>query len=311
MCIRDSHLVDKYFQLSNLIIVLDSTDQKILQYETSGNELWLAPQWIEPTADGGILVAANKGEEKHFENSRFGVVLMQPAVYKLNYDSAENKLSKAWEKVFGNEEETANYLHRINKIIPITPEKKEFIAIGQQATGAFIGKGFMVKFTEDGDSLWRREYEFLTEDHREHMVNDIIPAPDSGYYLCGLISDFSRDTTNLNPPYHRGWLMKVDEYGCLIPGCEQTSTTDEIEEKISVNIYPNPAHEFLNFQIQETQKNLKCRILDNQGRVVEDLKGVNGGTTYFTPVYDLANGIYYLQIFEENSLLHSAKFVKQ
>lgn len=296
------------YEYSNIIMVFDSTDKKIFEYETPDDELWYSPRWIETTSDDGILVAANKCEEVNFGSPDISALYMQPAVYKLKFFPTINRYYKVWEQTF--ESGSAHIFHGLNKILPVSPDKKEFVAIGQHRTEPYVLKGFMVKFTEDGDSLWRRDYEYLTEGKREHHINDIIPAKDGGFYLCGLVSD-NQDT--LASPFRRGWLMKVDEHGCLIPGCEQTSATEDFKEEVSVLLYPNPTTEFLNFQIQNLnpQKKLTCRILDNQGKVVKNLKEVNGGTTYFTPVHDLANGIYFLQIFEGNSLLHSAKFLKQ
>jgi len=242
---------------------------------------------------------------------------MQPAIYKLSESPINGNLVRDWKHVFGNGWQTGWPDHRFNKIISINENQHEFIAIGQQRnvvvdieTDPQIQRGFMVKFTDDGDSLWTREYEYLTEGWRQHQLNDIIEAPDGGYYLCGMINDY-RDTFGLEPPYHRGWLMKVDKHGCLIPGCEQISSIKERSKIIDIKLYPNPADDFINFQVVGFSPNLNfnCRIVDLQGKILKTFNRLNSNVTYFYPIDDLPNGVYILQILNKNGIVASEKII--
>lgn len=306
---------DRGFVIQNIITVFDSTDQKVTEYQTPGNELWESPESILVTDDGGILVTSKTGRE--ILDGRFGLLLLDPTVYKLKEDSTTNQLVRDWTLTFSNGwEHDAGFLKRISKIIP-TENKKEFLAIGSRFINP-IGlenpdeaiKSFMVKFTDDGDSLWTREYEYLTDGSRFHELNDIIAAPDGGYYLCGLISDF-RDSISAEAPYRRGWLMKVDEHGCLIPGCEKTSSISEQSDIVELKLYPNPADDFINFQVVGFSKksNFNCRIVDLQGRTLKTFDQLSSNITYFYPIKDLSNGIYILQILDTNGIVASKKLV--
>lgn len=69
------------------------------------------------------------------------------------------------------------------------------------------------------------------------------------------------------------WLLKLDEHGCLIPGCHLADATVEaIAPEIKFAIYPNPASGYLNFQLRTARpvREATFRILDAGGRTVKE-----------------------------------------
>lgn len=163
---------------------------------------------------------------------------------------------------------------------------------------------------EKNDTLNPRQFSFVDLSYYE---------PSSWYWaINGML--ISRDT---NPTYtfdQSGTFeicLEVSNANGVDQMCKNltigVSTSENIQQTEFVNIYPNPAHEFLNVQIQnfKSQKDLSIRILDGLGREVSNSKVVIEDTTYSIPINGLPKGFYYLQIFEENALLHSAKFIKQ
>ncbi len=310
----NQNTADRGFVIQNIITVFDSSDQKVTEYQTPATELWESPESILVTDDGEILITSKTGRE--ILDGRFGLLLLDPTVYKLKEDSITNQLVRDWTLTFSNGWEYDAFQKRITKIIS-TKNKKEFLGIGARYNSLLdpekdenVIKSFMVKFTDDGDSLWTREYEYLTDGGRHHELNDIIAAPDGGYYLCGLISDF-RDSISAKAPYRRGWLMKVDEHGCLIPGCEKISSISEQSEIIDIKLYPNPADDFINFQVTgfPRNSNFSCRIVDLQGRILKTFNQLNSDVTYFYAIDDLSNGVYILQISNENGIVASKQIV--
>ncbi|HEB62012.1 MAG TPA: hypothetical protein ENI82_02565, partial [Bacteroidetes bacterium] len=90
--------------------------------------------------------------------------------------------------------------------------------------------GILQKINENGDSIWLRSYSVVTDTNLwfvNHIMKSVIHSPDGGYLLYGEIEHGPRpgiDTANQYP----GWLLKVDKYGCLIPGCQDTTDTTSI-----------------------------------------------------------------------------------
>ncbi|MDV7398468.1 hypothetical protein RZS08_44090, partial [Arthrospira platensis SPKY1] len=95
--------------------------------------------------------------------------------------------------------------------------------------GSFLAAGYMpqrnapmtpsfhnsilIKISSEGDLLWQRHYRYLEARRSFHRIRSLAAAPDGGFVMAGEV----RDT--FNAPFQQGWLLKVDEHGCLVPGC--------------------------------------------------------------------------------------------
>jgi hypothetical protein len=163
----------------------------------------------------------------------------------------------------------------------------------------------MVKVSNHGDSLWARYYTFLDGVDRSPEPVDFKATPDGGYIVCG-------QTENGNDDW--GWLMKLDSFGCLIPGCNANdgpNATGEERAALKLAIYPNPASDFLNFELRTARQltGASFRIIDVEGRVIKELKGGSQHETFIVPVRDWADGVYWLQYMEEGEVRASEKFI--
>jgi hypothetical protein len=108
--------------------------------------------------------------------------------------------------------------------------------------------------------------------------------------------------------------MKVDSLGCLIPGCHLTDATEETGQAVPrLAIYPNPASDFLNFQLRGIPfiKDATFRVVNLAGKVVEEIGVVNAQATVTIPVGAWPGGAYFLQCLENDAVICSEKFVKQ
>ncbi|MCQ2266008.1 MAG: T9SS type A sorting domain-containing protein, partial [Bacteroidales bacterium] len=66
-----------------------------------------------------------------------------------------------------------------------------------------------------------------------------------------------------------------------------------------INIYPNPATNFLNIDLStENAQNITLNICDMSGKIIyTDILNHNGGTQNFkVPVSELASGMYFLHL---------------
>jgi len=90
------------------------------------------------------------------------------------------------------------------------------------------------------------------------------------------------------------WLLKVDSLGCPYPNC--VTGIDEEEKKVLADVYPNPASEILNIELQEN-KHYNLTLTDLQGKVVfVSLLDYARSDKFAIDVSGFANGVYFLSL---------------
>lgn len=137
--------------------------------------------------------------------------------------------------------------------------------IGDTITGGINSYyGVLAAFNVQGDSLWLRKYRYLNTSYNTHTFKDIALADDGGFILCGSGIE-GTSPPQLPGPAQRGCLVKVDQYGCLAPGC-QLSTTNIVDGKeFNVSLSPNPASTTVTLNIQSLVcKKYNISIIDQQ-----------------------------------------------
>lgn len=164
------------------------------------------------------------------------------------------------------------------------------------------------KISPEGDSLWARQYIGIDNNNNRQNFYDLKETTDGGYILCGESRSPAASSVS-----QQGWLLKIDEHGCLIPGCQTTNTTQEPQSIIQLAIYPNPTIDYLNFYLKTLRqaKSSGFRIIDAQGRQFESFNHLFPEATYVLEVWDWPTGTYYLQYLENGQVLHTEKFIKQ
>ena len=102
-------------------------------------------------------------------------------------------------------------------------------------------------------------------DTYEERFNNISQAPDGGFYLTGY-SWIEGDNSS------KGWIVKTDSFGCVVPGCEKVVSTKDItsgKEKAYV-FFPNPVHDHFFFlsRVEESEKHY-LMITNLQGQLMQ------------------------------------------
>jgi len=172
--------------------------------------------------------------------------------------------------------------------------------------------GILQKVDKYCDSIWMRSYSYVRDtslDFVEHELHDVEHSPDGGYILYGMITHGPRpgiDTANQFP----GWLLKVDRYGCLVPGCQDTTdTTGVLDISIGrdIKLYPNPANDKL-YIYQNRGGGVTYTISDIHGKKLRVWRGHRAGHTYILDVSKFLPGVYILTV-EKSEGIASKKFV--
>ncbi|MBK9107173.1 MAG: T9SS type A sorting domain-containing protein [Saprospiraceae bacterium] len=154
--------------------------------------------------------------------------------------------------------------------------------------------GWICKFTPTGDSLWSR---VISKTERTEQFFNISKASDGGFYLTGLSKIDSINTS-------KSWIVKVDSFGCLVPGCQNVVNTNDISKRkvAAFKFFPNPAREVFYFLSRITEsKNYQIKVIDLQGREVFKYSfQPDSGKQYVVEIPDqLSSEIYTLCVLNE------------
>ncbi|MFN0030740.1 MAG: T9SS type A sorting domain-containing protein [Flavobacteriales bacterium] len=182
----------------------------------------------------------------------------------------------------------------------------------------------IVKFERNtGDIVWERKYRFLEIYRDQHTLVDMKATPDGGVIFCGE----ARDAYHIyDPPYQQGWLVKLDECGCLVPGCDTlcqyvcnvpTDTTDSSFFPVFTShfiIGPNPASDFINIYYGPSPtlpqgKGVAFDIHDVQGKLVYSFVPTTTETTYMMSTEILAAGMYVISLRNGDEVVEQRKVV--
>ncbi|WP_156039975.1 hypothetical protein, partial [Aureispira sp. CCB-QB1] len=220
---------------------IDSLGNTIWTYQSPNNQQIHGVNDLILSKDGGLVVASAWGYEQLNSTGTFANFLHDGYIYKL--DSAQNFL---WGTRFL---ESVNDRASFQKIIEL--EDSSLVAFGvhnrwHSNLGGFIQHGRIVKLSPQGDSIWSRDYEYLSTANARHTVYDAERTPDGGFLVCGEANGV--DTIPSNPIiFQQGWLIKLDEQGCLVPDCHTTTGVLPLEQggAISLLLYPNPTTDYL------------------------------------------------------------------
>jgi len=178
--------------------------------------------------------------------------------------------------------------------------------------GSYNTNGWLVKVDDEGTVIWDRKYHFINSPEDKHTLNDLKATSDGGYIFCGESTDQSSENLYTEGPSQQGWLVKVDEYGCLVEGCQLSDNITVLEKEGDVEYFkagPIPAGQFLNiYQSHSTKPNAIYQLIDMNGRVLEKFPAMPKGTTMMLEVGTYSSGSYLLVLKEEGEVMQSLRF---
>lgn len=289
----------------------------IFQVDSLGNLEW---EWLSPVSDGlrdaandmlllddgSLIVASGVGHE--IQHASVNEVLFDRYVFKLN---PQREIE--WELTFPDTEPT--YWTSTTNLVELS-NGSGYVMAGVSHNPDWLPPytepvyGWLAKISPDGDSVWARRYAFPYSSPLLHQLYDMKETPDGGLILCGQAHDLA-DTALYYP--QQGWLLKLDEHGCLVPGCHLTDATSEGQaHKTALAIYPNPTTDYLNFYVASpfppAKEGALFRIIGSNGRLVKEFEAANLDATFIVPVWDLADGAYWLQYCQNGGIIISKQF---
>ena len=301
--------VRKNYTFQHHIYAIDTLGNVQWNYLSPVDELLSEQMAIHAEPDGSVIAAGFKGEEFSV-NAVSGAINWSPAyIYKLN---PQHQLE--WEVEFHEPYPTMGYSD-LNKVL--APADGSGYVIGGHISILEEGEadvvGWLAKVSLDGEKLWNRKIRYLeVPDVLEtHEIFDLKEMPGGGYLMGGQ-TIYGNEPTG---PIQRGWLLRVDEEGCLVPGCHLVNTEEEAAAPaLSLHLYPNPAQEYLYVLLRDAgiarRRGAALQLLDLQGRILQSHPaGRIDEVTSILPVQGLPAGAYVLRYVAEGQVLAAERVV--
>jgi hypothetical protein len=296
----NQNLVKKNIIAQIVLTKLDNLGNVVWDYLSPENEDWFGTL-------GGIVVNENheiifgtaKGKAIPI-NSDIEYFVWDRCIVKM--DTSKNILWRTYLWPYA-EPLDENSTHLWNMIA--LRNQKGYVAVGQNFTLGPYWHGWLVKVAENGDSLWMRNYNFEGI-NIVYELKDIKEDLDGNLIMVGEYRNISGGDVE-----QKAWLLKVDPYGYLVPGCQLVATEVIDAEEVNLLLYPNPANEFLSFycSFSPALKEMKYSITDIQGRVLFRSDRLERNITTIYSVEDFLPGVYFLQLTSGNRIVKSTQFM--
>lgn len=157
------------------------------------------------------------------------------------------------------------------------------------------GQGWLFAINQNGDSLYQRIYN--PNIIWSEQIYNIFKTSD-GFLMSGYGVDPNDTIVNQD-----AWLLKVDSFGCLTPGCQLVGINNIPFSREEIKIYPNPAKDKIQFV--HSDKILSYRIADYTGKLLMAGNYLENGIY----VEQLPSGIFIVQVMLENKTQAFGKLV--
>ena len=294
------------FSIQNMLIKTDAEGNEKWRF-IFGGDFWQDQTPVEFSNDGHVIAAGSNGNE---------IELTTPIrMLKFQDMGSYGEIIEDHEYYFESQRPAIAYSL-------IEDEEGNIFAggllVGETDQGIQHRYGAIMKFNSELDSLWFRTYTFYAESEHWHIIRDIAFAEDGGFVMTGFAEEGSDAPI---PLLDHIWTLKVDEFGCLEPGCEIVGTQEIIIGlQDAMKVYPNPVQDVLNLQWNlppnfnsNDFQNQKLHIINSLGQIVHTAQPERsrGLSDLQIGVSTLPIGHYTLHWMSDNTWLDSVKFIKE
>lgn len=322
-----------YRTLFGQVLPLENNDLIVFGREDDislfGHDFTARLVMIEYSEDG-IIEKIEKSEKQYLRNGYYGVTFAPDGVsfitsaclgkeeryasfpdslsyltYKNTVQKMDSELQLIWEIQIGHHDWDPNVFYA-NHVV--ASDDEGIVAVGH----TFIHRtdsipdyqyGVISKVGWDGDSIWSRLLMTDTLYRADHYIFNMDNARDGGYIINGM-ANWQEGW----PPIidQHLWLVKTDEFGCIVPGCHLISSLPpDLRESHEILLYPNPAsteaHVYVNSQ--HTKPETTFILTDLMGHVMYSIPHLVNDVTYSLNINDWPAGQYYVQICEGNQVV--------
>jgi hypothetical protein len=267
---------------------------------------------INALSDGNFVCVSGKGV--YLDE---GDTYIQCHIRKINSDG-----DVIWENDIGNISELSYFLNSKEG-----PEGSIY-ALGMIQTTDPTNQinsevGTIAKFSADGDSLWMREYSYVSEELEDtyilNSLRDFELLPNGSIVASGWILVVNNPDIEEDYPGQDLWVFKTDSMGCLVAGCDTVVGISEYTEYIEQSWFtygPNPVRDQFYIYITEINQTIfqeiRFELRNLDGKLIKQFQGKqDGGISYIMDVNDTKSGMYLLTLYGNGKKLQSEKIIIQ
>lgn len=289
--------------INTLFRTIDTTGNILSTWVDTTKRTFGANAYLQLNDGGGIYVSEwingiynGGGNPPTYLSMRCGYIVRE--------DGLHNKL---WELKLGQASAIPN-LFQLKKL-----SDGNYLAVGGTYDSTYTdgqpykNTGWLIKFDEDGNVIWQRKY-FNTTDipGQTNYLYDFVELADGSIVAAGERIDGFADYPQ------RGWLLRLDSYGCLVPGCESVGIIDSEDEAKYLSIYPNPISDRLHIYFNSPNKksNYSLKIYTVEGKELYSIPNLANNSTYILNTELFPKGILIAQFLSESKIISSRKIVK-
>ncbi len=147
--------------------------------------------------------------------------------------------------------------------------ERDYITFDNQNNIQYLQYGTVSKLSPTGDLLWHRRYTVEVPNAHYDEFDYVLPTSDGGLLCIGVT--FSGDST-----YQDAWIIKLDDKGCLEPGCDSLSSTVLLPMGAGqpFTIAPNPSHGLFRLMAKDLSAPItNAQVLALNGQTVWQQQG--------------------------------------
>jgi len=232
----------------------------------------------------------------------------------------DENLQPEWSYIVGEGEESIKMIHNIKVL-----EDGSIIGCGlsnnNPALGGDAAMGWLFKLSATGEKLWERNYYYAPNaypiSNETLYLNDLIQASDGSIVAVGVYQ-----YVYYFPLVNRLWLLKLDENGCLTPGCTEELTIVGIEDSFPddgmldvvekfFTLSPNPTTDLstASFYNPISRNASVLSISSLSGQEIQRVVLERGQRDIKLSLGDFSTGIYLVSYMSEGRILQSEKLV--
>ncbi len=166
---------------------------------------------------------------------------------------------------------------------------------------------------QDLEVLWSSNYWHYASNYAESAIYSVRTSSDGGLIMAG----FTRQGTGDPQPHlMSNWLLKLDEYGCVVPGCQMLGVQDQVlglNEHLRVWPNPLPRGQALSLSFEPQPEftaagPLRVVVQDALGRIVHEQR-ITVNASPATIQVALPAGLYHLHLTDDARWLAGKKVV--
>ncbi len=275
------------------------------QLETSVNlSSWLFPvRKVHERLDGDFVIAPSLLVPQVI-GTRDWNFFSHPVRANANFDTIR------WERKMYNKPDYFYPYQNYKEIISIKHDS-EYIVSGDESDSLRTDAFILYKISSNGDSIWYKKYipgDAKPQDLGINLPNMIAPSPRGGLVIAGEVGDWRNRK-------FRSFLMYIDDDGCLIPGCNEVVSIQDLKlgKAKPFKIFPNPFTEQLQILSRWQEAGpLHFQLIDLNGKIVwSSTHYCQSGDQLFWSLESVPAGNYILQITDRNKkILQAEKLIR-